>query len=513
MSRTLALAVLSLAPLTWAQEPAPNGHPEDPYGRSTPRGAVLGFLRATARDDFAAATRYLDTRLKGRAAEELAEQLGVVLNRRLLVPVEKISDEPGGTASAGEDPSLERIGSVQGPQGQVSIYLRRSAAAGQPPVWRFSPGTLANIPAVYADLEGSWFERNLPYALTHTKLLRVPLWRWLFVLATIPLAFLAAAFCGRLAGSLIPPLLRSLRLPAAGAEAFEIGGPFRVLAFAFFVYAQSWFSLSVVGRSFYETSGGVLSVIGFTWLLLRLLGGAFYVYENRRPSSNGGDLAIRRLFQRLLKVLVCVGGVIALVQTFGRDPTTLIAGLGVGGIAIAFAAQKTLENFFGGVMMISDRPVRVGDFCKVGDVMGTVEDIGLRSTRIRTLNRTLVSIPNGQISSENVENFAVRDKFLFRHTLGLEYGTTAAQMHAVLLGVRELLATHPQVEADGARIRFVAFNAYSLDLEIFAFVRATEMPAFLAIQEELLLRIMEIVEKSGTGFAFPSQTIYLRREG
>jgi MscS family membrane protein len=145
--------------------------------------------------------------------------------------------------------------------------------------------------------------------------------------------------------------------------------------------------------------------------------------------------------------------------------------------------------------------------------MGTVEDIGLRSTRIRTLNRTLVSIPNGQISAANVENFAVRDKFLFRHTLGLVYETTAAQMQSVLGAVRELLATHPHVEAEGARIRFVAFNAYSLDLEIFAFVRATEMPAFLAIQEELLLRIMEIVEKSGTGFAFPSQTIYLRREG
>ena len=485
---------------------------EDPYGRSTPRGSLLGLLRAVNNDDFTHAARYLDTGLSGAKSSELAEQLGIVLNRRFREQVDRISDEAGGSRSDSDDPLVERIGSVDGPNGQVSIVLRRSQPAGQAPVWLFSAGTLANIPGVYADLEGNWFEKNLPDFLTRTRVLRVPLWRWLLVLLSIPLAFIFASACGRLASAALPALLGRFRFPAADAKAFEIGGPFRVLSFALFVYAQSWISLTVVGRSFYQTLAGILSVIGFTWLGMRILDGLFAVYGHRHAMVAGSDLAVRRLMQRLLKIVILIGGLIALLQTFGRNPTTLLAGLGVGGIAIAFAAQKTLENLFGGIMMISDQPIRVGDLCKVGDVEGTVEDIGLRSTRIRTPARTMVSIPNGQISATGIENFGARDKFLLQHTLGLRYETTASQLRAVLEGIRQEFRNNEVVETESARVRFIAFSSSSLDVEAFAYIQAKDFVKFLSIQEELLLRFMDIVEQAGSGFAFPSQTFYIRRE-
>jgi MscS family membrane protein len=192
--------------------------------------------------------------------------------------------------------------------------------------------------------------------------------------------------------------------------------------------------------------------------------------------------------------------------------TTALAGLGIGGIAIAFAAQKTLENLFGGVSLLGDEVIRVGDVCRFGDRVGTVEDISLRSTRIRTPERSELSIPNGTLASMNVENLSRRDKILFNTKLGLRYETSADQLRYVLAQIRRLLYEHPKVETNGARIRFIGYDNNSLTLEVFCYVLTRDNNEFLAIQEDLLLRIMGIVEASGTSFAFPSRTIYLGRD-
>jgi MscS family membrane protein len=159
--------------------------------------------------------------------------------------------------------------------------------------------------------------------------------------------------------------------------------------------------------------------------------------------------------------------------------------------------------------LVADRPVAVGDFCRFGDKVGTVEDIGLRSVRIRTLDRTVVTVPNSAFASLQLENFAQRDRIRFYTVLGLRYETTAEQLRFVLVELKKLLVAHPKVHPDPARIRFIGFGAYSLDLEIFCYVETADWAEFLAIREDLLLRIMEIVESTGSGFAFPSQTLYL----
>ena len=144
--------------------------------------------------------------------------------------------------------------------------------------------------------------------------------------------------------------------------------------------------------------------------------------------------------------------------------------------------------------------------------MGTVEDIGLRSTRIRTLDRTVVAVPNGQLAAISIENFALRDRIWFRHTLQLRYETAADQLRYVLAQIRTLLYEHPKVDTASARTRFIGFGKSSLDLEVFAYVLETEYAAFLHVQEDLLLHIMEIVEASGSSLAFPSQVTYVTRD-
>jgi MscS family membrane protein len=210
-----------------------------------------------------------------------------------------------------------------------------------------------------------------------------------------------------------------------------------------------------------------------------------------------------------LKVLVLLFAVLASLQNVGVNVTGLLAGLGIGGLALALAAQKTVENLFGGVSVILDQPVRVGDFCRFGDRLGTVEEVGLRSTRVRTLDRTVVSIPNAEFSALQLENFSRRDRIWLHATLGLRYETTADQLRHVLAEVHRLLREDPRVDPEPARIRFVGFGAYSLDCEVFAYIRTADYGEFLAIREDLLLRIMDIVAASGTSFAFPSQTLYV----
>jgi MscS family membrane protein len=216
-----------------------------------------------------------------------------------------------------------------------------------------------------------------------------------------------------------------------------------------------------------------------------------------------------RLVRRAADVLVIAACVLATLRYFGFDPTAALAGLGIGGIAVALAAQKTLENVIAGLSLIFDKAIQIGDVLKFGETVGTVDFIGLRSTRIRTLDRTILTVPNGQIASVGIEILSVRDKFWFHHFLGLQYGTTADQMRSVIDGVQRLLASHSKVDRDSVRVRFFRLGTSSLDLEITAYILTDDFGSFLEVQQELLLRIMETVDASGTSIAFPSQTLHI----
>jgi MscS family membrane protein len=187
----------------------------------------------------------------------------------------------------------------------------------------------------------------------------------------------------------------------------------------------------------------------------------------------------------------------------------MLAGLGVGGIAVALAAQKTLENVIGGTSIIFDGAVRVGDLLKVGETLGTVKDIGLRSTRLRTFDRTVFTVPNGQIANVSLENLSLRDSFWFHHILGLRYETTVGQMRSVMHRITGLLENYPLVHHFPMPVRFFRLGAYSLDLEIFAHLAVRDLGHFLELQGRLLLQIMEVIEAESARLAIPAQTAYL----
>jgi MscS family membrane protein len=271
--------------------------------------------------------------------------------------------------------------------------------------------------------------------------------------------------------------------------------------------------VSLLARELWSDAAGILAVVGMAWLAIRFsdivsASGARRLLL-RRTSDKMALLAFAR---RFFKVTVFIVAVILLLRTVGVNVSAVLAGLGIGGIAVALAAQKTLENVFGGIAIIMRDVVRVGDFCKIAGQLGTIEDVGFASTRVRTLDRTVLSVSNAQVSQTSIENYTMREKIWLHHIFGLRYDTSVEEMRQVLAEVSKMLRAHPKLESESARIRLIEFGHSSLDVEVFAYVLETDYGLFLNAQEDVLLQIMSIVAASGTHLALPSQMNYLGRD-
>jgi MscS family membrane protein len=215
------------------------------------------------------------------------------------------------------------------------------------------------------------------------------------------------------------------------------------------------------------------------------------------------------------KTLGVAGGVIIVgagAQELGLPLYSVVAGLGIGGLAVALAIRPTLENLIGGIILYADRPVRVGDFCSFGDKTGTIENIGIRSTKLRGLDRTLITVPNAALADMQLINWAKCDRMLITTTIGLRYETDTDQLRYIMVKLREVLHAHPKIDPDTVRVRFSGYGASSLDIGVRVHALTREWNEFHAIREDIFLRMKDIVEASGSGFAFPSQTLYMGRD-
>jgi MscS family membrane protein len=489
-------------------EPAPAA---DPLGRQTPRGSVRGFLGAARNGDTKVARQYLDTRLDEAAAQQLAHQLYVVLDAMLPARLTQISDQPLGSRANPLAPNLETIGVIASPTGEVEVIVDRIERKGQEPIWLFSSATLRAIPALYQEVGRREAARRLPDFVDRTGLGGLKRFEWLVLIGGIPLFFVAAAWANRALVVIIRPFWHRFAADDARPLTSVLPLPARLLIFAL---AVQWLlpalPLSLRVRQFCSSAAGALAIAAVVSLLILLNAEIERAIQRRISRSDPTAIAaLLRVLRRVVDVAYVVVGLGVLLRHFGVDSTPALAGVGVGGIAVALAAQKTLENVIAGASLIFDQAVKVGDFLKIGEVAGTVEHIGLRSTRIRTPDRTVVSIPNSQIAGATLETMSARDKFWFHPEVRLRYETTPAQLRSVLDGCRQLLASHPSVQREDQRVRFHRVAQYSFDVEIFAYVLVRNWDEFLKVQEQLLFGVTEAVERSGTAFAIPSQRTYV----
>lgn len=236
------------------------------------------------------------------------------------------------------------------------------------------------------------------------------------------------------------------------------------------------------------------------------------IVQARGIPEDSFDAHLWRLGARTLGTLASVVIIGNAAQNLGLPLYSVVAGLGIGGLAVALAIRPTLENLIGGIMLYLDQPVRVGDFCSFGDKTGTVETIGVRTTKIRALDRTLISIPNAALADMQLINWAKCDRMLISATIGLRYETENDQLRHVLVKFREMLHAHPKIHSETVRVRFAGFGQSSLDIGVRIYALTQDFNEFHAIREDVLLRMSEIVKNSGSSFAFPSQTLYMGRD-
>ena len=496
-----------------SEAPPPAG-PQDEFGRGTPRESARGFLEACQSGDFERASHYLDLRRVSKAAGRsrgatLARQLCTVLDRELWVDLEALSNAPEGESDDGLPRRNDLLGTIQTRKGSVQILLERVPREDGTLIWKVFAATVAQIPALDEEFGYGPLGDLLPAPFFEFRFLQIQLWQWIILLLLIVVAY-ALSWLGT---SILVRIGRSLvvRTRTAVDDKVLAGAvsPLRLaIGTLVFYLGTVALALSVRANALVNGFGKVLTVAAITWLLLRLVDAVSLTVEERLMVRQHTARAFVPLGRRSIKVVLIAMAFLATLQNLGFNVTSLLAGLGIGGLAVALAAQKTVENLFGSITLFADQPVSVGDVCRFGDKVGTVEDIGLRSTRLRTPERTIISIPNAEFAGMQLENLNKRDRIRLNTTIGLRHETTPDQLRWILIQLKRLLLAHPKVHRDPARVRFIGFGASSLDVEIFAYTLTTDMNEFLAIQEDIFLRIMEIITASGSNFAMPSQIGY-----
>jgi MscS family membrane protein len=474
----------------------------DPLGRDDPRDSVTGFLEACQAHDFGRAAQYLDLSSmpepdRAQRGPALARQLEAALNADPHFRVLHLSRDPEGDLSDDNDPAREHIAAAVKAGKPVSIDLARiTPAPGATPIWLVAADTVASLPSLTLPSSSSAIERSLPPFFTNVQILETPLWKWIaLILGTLLLIAFSRAF-DRAISAVVRGAAERLRLGSHVSWVQAMLAPVRVLiCLLLFRVALELIGTSAVMRLYIGRLAGALFVWSIAWCLMRLVELLFARTEARMDEGRRfTSRSVLHLGRRTINTAVIILAILLVLSNWGYNTATLVAGLGVGGIAIALAAQQTISNIFGGVSVIADHPIRVGEYGKFGDLFGTLEDIGLRSTRIRTMGRTVVSIPNSTFAGYNLENYASRDKILFNPTLAVKRGAPEEHVRVFIENLRKMLTDHKEVEAGPAAVRIVGLSGGTVNIEISCYVLTREIDRFYAIQGDLYLAIDQALQ-------------------
>ncbi len=528
-------------------------YPLKPPDRSSPRATLRTFLQSAdavtvfvASEYISAPTREGFNRMRSLAQVPLecldlseippaarvklgpyaAMTLYEILSRIEIPPFDQIPGADQLKLLAGTDPPRWVI-----PNTEITLVRMQSGPrAGE---FLFSAGTVAKSDEFYQRVRGLPYIRPVPlknprelvvegggwlipfsWVQAMPEWLRMPIigqavWKWFALAVVIALFALILRYAYWLSwrGSGERPVLQALA---------RLALPVIILAAAPAVAYLALAQINFIG----EVAAAIVLIatatiyLAGTWISWRIAPVvAEAIIASPRIAPESIDAHLIRICARLLGILVGAGLLAMGADGLGVPLYGIVAGLGVGGLALALSAQPTIENLIGGLSLFADKPIAVGDLGRYGDSLGTVEAIGLRSTRIRGVDRTLTTIPNAALSKMPIVNFARRDRILIQTVIGVRYETSSDQLRYVLATLRKMLLSHPRIDPESARVRFVGFGASSLDIEVFAYAMTRNLPEFLSIREDVFLRVIDIIEQSGAAIAFPSQTLYFSRDG
>jgi MscS family membrane protein len=495
----------------WAAEqpaglaaPAAEDAPADPLGRDTPRGTVEGFLESAGEGDFERAAQYLDLRnlpeeLARYDAQTLARGLNLVLERGTWLDLSRLSQSREGELGDGLPKYRDVLDSLSTSRGDVELWLQHvpSEIHDGELIWKVSNRSVARLPELYDEFRFSPPLEYLRTTLPDVRLLGVQLFKWVWSLAVGLATYVFLLAASRL--STRSPVRRGVSWGAPLRYFLTI--PVSISASVLLAAAVlRSLGLGLEAQRITELQTGTL--ILFAWVFFSGINFARDLYIGKLQSQGrDGTGALIRPLAAALKSVLGIIFVITWLDNAGYNIGALLAGLGIGGVAVALVLQKPLEDVFAAFTLFTQQPIRIGDFGRFGALTGTIEEISLRTTRIRTLENTVVAVPNAKFAAEPIENISARHRILYRPTVRLEFGTTQEQVETILQRIRELLAGHPKVLEEGRRVRLLRFGEIGIEVEGFAYIDTTVYVDYLDIAETLNLAIMNIVENTDARFA------------
>ena len=476
----------------------------------TPQQALIALYSAFRLGDPESAALYLDLRYVPESIEDisptaLARGLLFIFAQQNVLDLSQISSEPEGALDDGLPEDLEEAGAVTLSEEVIPVYLQRIKDPDGTLAWRIANETLVRVPDMWDELGYSdfavWLSKVLPefYFLGMGN----------FQVATLLFTLIAGWFFTGWVSLLVARLGNRFTSPWKHALNRFLRVPLRLILYVVLVrIVIANLGLSVIAKAYLESSPlEYLAAVIFVFGLLNL----YRDYKIRQLELQGDIeyVALIKPVVVIVRIIVATTAVLMWADHAGFNVSTLIAGLGVGSIAVALAAQKTLENVIGAITLYTARPIRPGDWCRFGDIKGSVEEIGLRSVTLRTKNRTLVTVPNSMFSSADIENYSVRDRIRFFKLLELQM-PSPDQLRAILGEFRELFSAHPMVRQDTISVRLTDIQAAIAVIRLDAGIMTTDYEEYLAVAEDLNLRVIQIVHQNGAIFSGPGQVLQLR---
>lgn len=490
----------------------PTKGPYDEFNRITPRSSLLNLAKSLKQKDLDRAINYLDFRNLPFTTEEydspqLTRKLGIIGKRAMNIDLTAISNEPEGNQDDGLPSYRDRITTLDTKNGRIDILMQRVPRRDGVFIWKIANVTVAQIPRLYDEFGYGEIGDKLSTLFPPYVLLGLEIWQLVMLAGIFIISFIISYV-------ITYPIVKILQfkqmLTEHRIQKFLVG-PIRFLIAVLILRALfDTIAPSLVARAAFEAQ--TLLILAMAWIVLGLIGFTISRLADRMKRNGQTDaVVLLKPAATGLKILTILIALLTWFDNLGYELTALLAGLGVGGIAVAMASQKSLENLIGSITIYAAQPVKVGDLCQFGTILGIVEEIGLRSTQLRTLSRTVVHIPNALFSSNSIENLTQRDKIQYRCHLKLSYDVTPTQMRAVLARIRELIAQHEHIDAEASRVRFTEFGDYAQELELYLFITTTDFAQYLEYREDINLSIVDLLDQEGVKLIVPVNTVQLEK--
>jgi len=484
---------------------------KDNFGRDTPRSSFIGFLTATDQFDYESAVQYIDLRnlphsVRKIDGEELARELDFVIQRGMKIDINHLSESPGGQVVDGLPDYRDELGHLVSDDGEQVLYMQRVPGLDDNFIWKISNASIALVPELYNYFSyPQWVEDIRERVPQRTGLLGVELFKWVIVLGaaviSLPIFWLLGLVLSRLISKPGRPLHQPIR------RLFT--RPFPLLAMMY-INGELLKELGLGARAQALIESKTIMTIAVVWVIFSLID-LFRARRREKFLAQGRADAhiLGRPLANALKLTTLLVATLVWLSNSGVEISALLAGLGIGGVALALALQKPIEDLLGAVSLYSQQPMQTGDLCKYGTILGRIEEIGLRTTRIRTLSDTLVSVPNCIIAHGAIENYSARSKMLYHPSLPLRFDTTQEQMQTIIEGIDAMAREHEKVMEDDVRIRFTEFTDNAMIIKARIYVDETDFSSYLEVVGELNMSIMKIVQDAGAHFEQGARTVML----